>query len=502
MTHKSTGQLSATDLLHEAQNYRTGLESLMAVGQAMLANPSLEDNTATAFQLLAENVLEEADHQGDLQVVEGVEEPQARVELIMQDVLTPRLTEIEAIEQSLMEKAEAEEPVPFTTRDSETASQESLYTAEVVGLYRENVELVRQILSMEALSVDQVRPMVIQVAKRVEGNLEALGISMEALEETQVLGEMSDAVERIEALVNKAHESAIEQAEAARSEAESVGSDGSDPMGDAIERHRSENASGAVLDAETTVTSIQHEVADAITSDDNADVEVSGTDEGVTDDLDETDLDAATDATVDAVADDAGVEAEGGEPALVDAEADVVEAADDLDAVTDEAGETADEGTVDDAANDVPDAAAVDAAHDSGDAEVDAAEVDAADASETTDNDTDSSDDEEEDEDKKASTESMDQPVVFESLAVRSEDQEKVKDILNSLMTFLGEHDMLTDIGQSALSAGLSDDFAFDSSMVSPQASEVLARHYQTWVTASVRDGDANLRAMGALLDI
>jgi len=325
--------------------------------------------------------------------------------------------------------ADAEEPVPFTTRDSETASQESLYTAEVVGLYRENVELVRQILSMEALSVDQVRPMVIQVAKRVEGNLEALGISMEALEETQVLGEMSDAVER-------------------------------------------------------------------------ADVEVSGTDEGVTDDLDETDLDAATDATVDAVADDAGVEAEGGEPALVDAEADVVEAADDLDAVTDEAGETADEGTVDDAANDVPDAAAVEAAHDSGDAEVDAAEVDAADASETTDNDTDSSDDEEEDEDKKASTESMDQPVVFESLAVRSEDQEKVKDILNSLMTFLGEHDMLTDIGQSALSAGLSDDFAFDSSMVSPQAGEVLARHYQTWVTASVRDGDANLRAMGALLDI
>jgi len=112
MTHKSTGQLSAADLLHEAQNYRTGLESLMAVGQAMLANPSLEDNTATAFQLLTENVLEEADHQGDLQVVEGVEEPQARIELIMQDVLTPRLTEVEAIEQSLMEKADAEEPVP------------------------------------------------------------------------------------------------------------------------------------------------------------------------------------------------------------------------------------------------------------------------------------------------------------------------------------------------------------------------------------------------------
>ncbi|MMZ70303.1 hypothetical protein D1872_333110 [compost metagenome] len=77
--------------------------------------------------VLAEDVLEQADHQADLQVVDGVTEPQAQVELIMQDVLTPRLTEIEQIEQQLQEKADEAEPVAFTTRDTETsASLESL----------------------------------------------------------------------------------------------------------------------------------------------------------------------------------------------------------------------------------------------------------------------------------------------------------------------------------------------------------------------------------------
>lgn len=453
MTHKTTAQPTAVELLHSAQNYRTSLESLMAIGNVMLAQPSLEDDAVNAYQVLAEGVLEEADHQGDLAVVDGVEEGQARVELIMQDVLTPRLTEVEDIEQALLEKAESQQPVPFTTRDAETAvSQEALFSAEVLGLYRENIGTVRQVLSMEGMSVDLARPMVLTVAQRVKDNLHGLGVSLEALEETQVLGDMSEAVERIEALVTKAHEQALEHAEGIRSEAESVGSEGGDPMGDMIEKHRGENPSGAILDDETKVTTIEHEVDKPET-----DEPVEGGEEA------SADLDLEGDEGGDVTDDNAGTEADvEDDTAIADVEIDAAESE-------------------------------VDAANSAADTE---AEV------ETEEEENEENTDEEgEEEDETASTESL-EPVVFESLATRTEDKDTVKDILNSLMSFLHTQDLLTEAGHEALLNGLGDEFVFDDSMVAPRAADVLARHYHTWIDASVRDGEANVRAMGVLLGV
>lgn len=456
MTQKTTTQPTAVELLREAQDYRTSLESLMSIGRSMMGHPSLEDDAVTAFQVLAENVLEEANHQGDLAVVEGVDEPQARVELIMQDVLTPRLTEVETIEQALMDKAEAAEPVPFTTRDAETSvSQEALYTAEVLDLFRENIQTVRQVLSLESMNTDLARPMVMQVAKRVEDSLGGLGISMEALEQTQVLGDMSEAVERIEALVTKAHEEVLEQAEGVRNEAQSLGSDGEDRMGDLIEKHRADNPSGVVLDDDTNVTTIEHEV-DKTEPAESA--EVIETPEG------EGDLGAA-DAELDdgAVSDDAdasAVEAVNAEAELADATAEV------------EAGEVEETETESETETE-----------------------------EETSEEEDKDDEEEEEGDETASTESR-ETVVFESMAARSENVDAAKDILNALMSFLDSHDLLTEAGHDALMNGIGDEFVFDESMVSERTAEVLARHYQTWMAGSVRDGEANTRAMGVLLGL
>ncbi len=461
MTHKTTAQPTAVELLHSAQNYRTSLESLMAIGKVMLAQPSLEDDAVNAYQVLAEGVLEEADHQGDLAVVEGVEEGQARVELIMQDVLTPRLTEVEDIEQALLEKAESQQPVPFTTRDVETAvSQEALFSAEVLGLYRENIGTVRQVLSMEGMNADLARPMVMSVVQRAKDSLRWLGVSMEALEETQVLGDMSEAVERIEALVTKAHEQALEHAEGVRNEAENLGSDGSDPMGDLIEKHRGENATGAVLDEETKVTTIEHEVDKSEPAETDAVVE--GGEEASAD----LDLEGAADGEV---SDTAGDETS----TDVDVEDDTTIADVEIDAAESE----------------------VDAANSAADSE---AEVNTDETQEEENTENDDDDDEEE---ETASTESL-EPVVFESLATRTEDKDTVKDILNSLMSFLHTHDLLTEAGHDALLNGLGDEFVFDDSMVAPRAAEVLARHYHTWIAASVRDGEANVRAMGVLLGL
>jgi len=449
MTQKTTTQPTAVELLREAQDYRTSLESLMSIGRSMMGHPSLEDDAVTAFQVLAENVLEEANHQGDLAVVEGVEEPQARVELIMQDVLTPRLTEVETIEQALMDKAEAAAPVPFTTRDVETSvSQEALYTAEVLDLFRENIQTVRQVLSLESMNTDLARPMVMQVAKRVQDSLGGLGISMEALEQTQVLGDMSDAVERIEELVSKAHEQVLEHAEGVRNEAQSLGSDGEDRMGDLIEKHRADNPSGVVLDDDTKVTTIEHEV-DKPEPSESPDVietpeEGDGSELGA--ELEEGELDANA-----AGAEVADVEAE-----LADATVEV---------------------------------------------ETEGAEGDGDDTEEETTEEEEKDDDEEEEGEETASTESR-EPVVFESMAARSENVDAVKDILNTLMSFLDSHDLLTETGHDALMNGIGDEFVFDESMVSERAAEVLARHYQTWMAGSVRDGEANTRAMAVLLGL
>lgn len=262
MTHSDSKPLTAREMLAEAQNYRTSLESLLEVGRTLLLNPSMEDGSANAFKILTEGVLEAADHQGDLAAVDGVAEPGAVVELIMQDILTPRLTDVESIERALQLKADNEEPVPFTTRDSETAaSMESVHhKAEVLDLFLGHIGDIKTIMaSVENLSVDVMRPIVNGLLARAGAGVEVLGISMEDMGQTQVLGDLAGAVDRIEALVSKAHEAATEISDKARAEAESVGTGGEDKLGDVLEARRSETTVGPQLAEGTTATTIEND---------------------------------------------------------------------------------------------------------------------------------------------------------------------------------------------------------------------------------------------------
>ncbi|MNZ69661.1 hypothetical protein D3C78_879700 [compost metagenome] len=76
------------------------------------------------------------------------------------------------------------------------------------------------------------------------------------------------------------------------------------------------------------------------------------------------------------------------------------------------------------------------------------------------------------------------------------------KPILGELMNWLSGYDMLTEKGQVALAQGVEDNFVLDSSMVTTGAAEVLARHYDTWINGSIRDGEANIRAIGVLMGV
>jgi len=460
MTHNTTTPVTAAELLKEAQKYHTSLESLMDVGRAMLNSPSLEDSTATAFQILAEGVLEEADHQGDLQVVDGVVEPEARIELIMQDVLTPRLTEIEAIEQSLADKADSEVPVPFTTRDVMTSTESFDRHIEILGMFRENVQLIKAVISLEGMTAEVIRPFVLQIAQRAGVVKDNLGVSMEALGETQVLGDMADAVERIEQLVDKAHEAVTEKADAARSAAEGIGADGQDKMGDLIEQHREENPAGAHLDEGTSVTTVANDQPITAAADETG--EVAGEEGAESADTSAADAETTDDAVDDALTlvapqDETAVE----EP--------VVPPAEEQEGQEEETPDTEEEENKPDEEEEQEE-----------------------------------EQEEEEDEDK-ASTESNADPVVFETLAHRAgDDVGKVKDMMTALLSFLGEHDLLTAEGleaQAALASG-GDGFVLDSTMVKPAVAEVLTTHYETWSLAALRDGEANTRSMAILLGL
>ena len=512
MTQKTTAQPSAAEMLREAQNYRTSLEALMSVGRGLLLSPSMENDAAASFKVLTENVLEEANHQADLQVVDGVEEPAAQVELIMQDVLTPRLTEVEQIEQALAIKAENDEPVPFTTRDAETsASMESLAQSEILGLFHENIKTVGTMLSMESATADMVRPQVLAIAKRAGEGLAALGISMEDLEQTQVIGEMQDAVARIETLVEKARESADEIAENARAAAAEVGSEGGDPLGDLIEQHRADRPTGANLDDGTTTSTVDTAIPGKDASGD------AGLDEGgaVGDpgdgsgDLQEPDAggddlgaggddltggDAGDDLGAGADGDGTDLDLEGGDGSdLNDAGA-----GDGTDGLGDGSGDDLGDGT------------------DGGDAgtgdDLDGGDVNSGDADGSPVNDPDNvadendnnEEEEEEDEDDLTNSNESDvAPVVFEDFNRRApEEVLTAKPILGELMNWLSGYDLLTEKGQAQLAAGVEDGFVLDSSMVTTGAAEVLARHYDTWINGSIRDGSANIMALAVLMGV
>lgn len=466
MTQAISSKPTYAELLNEARGYRTSLESLMSVGRALLISPSMEDDSSNGFKMLTEDVLEQADHQGDLTAVEGVTEPKAVVELIMQDVLTPRLTEIEEIERALEAKADAEEPVPFTTRDAMTAaSMESVYKVEMLDLMLTHARTVRTLASLEAAPIEVVRPAVIELAEYMKPSLEGLGISLEELAETQVLGEMADAVQRIETLVEKAHETATDELNTAQQEAASVGTDGADPLGDVIESHRAENQSGAQLDEGVSVTTVPNDSASA-TGDEQAADDMSEDSNGL-------DLDGAVEASEDTS------EVEGGTDDVasdVEGDLDMVEGEND-------GGEVADaEGTAD--------------------ASEEGADVDAEAEENLLDGeDKDKDDEEEEEEDENLSLESLPEPVVIEKLSDVTENFDMVRDNVATIMTSLDGLNLLTEKGKEALLAGVDENFVMTSDMFVPETADVLVRNYPVWAAAAIRDGGCNVRALLALVN-
>lgn len=477
MTHKATVRPTAGQMLIEAQDYRTSLEALMSVGRAMLLTPSLEDDSASSFKVLAENVLEQADHQGDLQVIDGVEEPQAQVELIMQDVLTPRLTEIEAIEQNLQERADEEVPEPFTTRDVETASTES-FKAEALGLFHENIQTIQAVCSMEGMTADAVRPLVLGLANRLGGGLSALNISLEELGQTQVLGEMSEAVDRIEALVQTAKTEAEESCQVAREEASELTGETSDKMGDLIERHREENPSGPKLDGDVKENSIESDTPVTDTEDDSNLEPLDEEGEEGMDDGNDLDLPDSTDEV------DVELAATDEEAELATAEAEVEEESDDA--------EEAEEIDVEEEESEELEVPEVEEAEESDD---DAEEKEESDDEEEEDKD-------EEDDDETASTESHTEVQTIDAIKWHSDEIDQSIEVMSQLMTWLDDNDLLTDQGRTALGDGITHDFRLETDMVLDSVADVLMRHYETWRNASIRDGEANIRSLGVLLGI
>lgn len=259
MTHKA----ASFTVQHAAvRKWRDSLESLKITGQALLSLPSLEDTQAAAFQNLTENALYEAGHEDDITKVEGVVEPTSTVELIMQDIIEPHLMTAEMIEGQLAEKAAEEvESDAVVTGDIMTSRE-----ATMEGLRNDHQELVsfgggmaalKEMISMEGITADIIRPMVIHHFKHVPDICERLGISLEEMGETQVLGDMTDAVDRIAQTVDKAREfveTKVSEIRAANGELTSAG-EAEDFTGNIINAAREGSAVGPVLDEDVNVSS-------------------------------------------------------------------------------------------------------------------------------------------------------------------------------------------------------------------------------------------------------
>lgn len=295
--------------------FRSSLESLMVVGQALLAKPSMEDSDAVAFTTLTEDVLEPADLGEELTKIDGVTDPTAKVELIMQDILQPQLTTVAKLEEHLATKAEGEIDTPFTTRDQMTAgpSLESLeQQAAEINVYHSGLGALKTMASMEGITVDNLRPMAVHFIKQVPAITDALSISVEDLEATQVLGDLTEAVDRITQVVDNAREVAETKVSDARSEADQAtgADDGSDLGTKLAEKARGEDASGVKVDEGVKVSTT--------TNDGNAEPAAAAEGTGDTP-TDPTDPDAVIDA--DAAAATGGADDEPVDPALAEAEA-------------------------------------------------------------------------------------------------------------------------------------------------------------------------------------
>lgn len=321
---------TAREQLAATVAYRSSLESLMVVGQTFLAKPSMEDSDAVAYTTLTEDVLEPAGLGEEMAKIDGVTDPAAKVELIMQDILQPQLTTVAKLEEHLATKAEGEIDTPFTTRDQMTAgpSLESLeQQAAEITVYHSGLGALKSMASMEGITVDNLRPMAVHFIKQVPAITDALSISVEDLEATQVLGDLTDAVDRITQVVDNAREVAETKVSDARSEADQATGpdDGSDLGTKLAEKARGEDASGVKVDEGVKVSTT--------TNDGNAEPAAGTGDAAAA--TDPTDPDAVIDADAAAAGEAAG-DNEPVDPALAEAEASAALAGDGDQAVVEE----------------------------------------------------------------------------------------------------------------------------------------------------------------------
>jgi hypothetical protein len=294
--------------------FRSSLESLMVVGQTFLGKPSLEDSDAVAFTTLTEDVLQPAGMDDAMDKVEGVSDPAAKVELIMQDIIQPQLMTVAKLEEHLAAKAEEEVEQPFTTRDQMTAgpSLESLeQQAAEITVYHSGLHSIKTMASMEGMTADFIRPVALHFIKQVPDITSALFISVEDLEESQVLGDLTDAVDRITQVVEQAREVAETKVNDARSEGEAaVGADDGSDLGSKLsDAARGEgNEPGVKVNEGVKVSSTSN------------DGNKPSTDEGT----DPTDADAVIDADADAAAATGDVDADAVPDDAGDADADAL----------------------------------------------------------------------------------------------------------------------------------------------------------------------------------
>lgn len=463
MTQGTPNQASAREQYAALLKYRTSLESLMITGRYFLAMESIGDELAPAYQALVENTLETAGQEDLLDAVDGVTETPAKIELIMQDIIQPQLTTTAQIEQQLAEKAAAEESsgvmltgdtTMTTSRDAVTLESLNEQLGELTQ-YQTGLEALLATASMEGITPDHLRPMVGYFLKQIPDITQRLNISVEDVEATQVLGEMTEAVEKISQAVAGAREVAeakVSEARAANDEQTSAGAAG-DFTEALLNKTREENPSGVQLDEGTKVTTTSDEGTAVVEGESVDGGETAGAGEGVE-----------------------GGELTGDETGAGD---------------TTEGDATATEGET--AADDTT------------------TEGDAGETTETTEGEGDGEEgkgdgEEEEEDDKNVSTENLGEPTLIFSMADQGDLDDVQKplliEIVAALLVWLNTWGMLSEKGKAqydATNGAVGDDFVLTTDMLTPSAADLLTKYFGTWCQACQDTGVADTRPLDVL---
>lgn len=459
MTQGTPNQASAREQYAALLKYRATLEGLMITGRYLLSAESLGDELAPAYQGLVENTLETAGQEDLLDAVDGVTDSSAKIELIMQDIIQPQLTTTAQIEQQLAEKAAAEESsgVMLTGDTTMTTSRDAValesLTEQLGELtqYQTGLEALLATASMEGITPDHLRPMVGYFLKQIPDITQRLKISVEDVEATQVLGEMTEAVEKISQAVAGAREVAeakVSEARAANDEQTSAGAAG-DFTEALLNKTREENPSGVQLDEGTKVTTTSDEGTAVVEGEATEGGEEAGAGEGV--------------EGGELTGDDTGT----GETSETDATVTEGEAAAD-DTTTEGDGETTEgEG---------------DGEEGKGDGE------------------------EEEEDDKNVSTENLGEPTLIFSMADQGDLDDVQKplliEIVAALLVWLNTWGMLSEKGKAqydATNGAVGDDFVLTTDMLTPSAADLLTKYFGTWCQACQDTGVADTRPLDVL---